>query len=217
MQGRRGVRWFDFRGAGRYSPGLIVTTAFFVVGSVAGMRFAALCDPASRAALRDYLIDFCTVMHTGVPEVPLVRTCCIYLFYTVSAFLLGFSSLGVLLLPMLSAVFGFAATFPVACFIQAFSRFGILPAAALLFPRSVSTMFCFLVIASEALPQATRVALLSVGRGKRCEPVFHGKQYFYRFFICVLLLFVGICCERIMTPVLFRAAMEHIAPYAGIT
>ena len=83
-------------------------------------------------------------------------------------------------------------------------------ALGLLTVRLVFTLPCFLAVAGEAWPLATELFLLAVGRGKRSAPVLYGSRYFLLFLLCVLILAAGVCCERLLTPLLFRLAMGEV-------
>lgn len=194
----------------RSAQSVLVLAALFLVGSYIGVRLSGSCDPLTQAALDAYLNDFCIVMEAGEPEISLSRTVALYSVHTGVVFLLGFSSLGVLLIPLLSAGLGFGATYTAACFVQTFDRSGIFPAMALLLPRLLFTLTTFLLLAGEAVPQAARIAWFTMRKGKCGGPVLRGKRYFVLFCVCLCLLLVGACFERAVTPILFRLAMEQV-------
>ena len=78
---------------------------------------------------------------------------------------------------------------------------------------SVRLLFClpcFLAVAGEAWPLSIELMLLAFGRGKRSAPVLYGSRYFLLFVLCVAVLAVGVCCERFLTPVLFRMALGAV-------
>lgn len=209
MHGRSLFQTIRLKSPERSIVFVLLLSFFFVAGSFSALKFSSLFGYEAQVALSAYLKDFCEV--SSSPVVPLLHSLGIYFLYVTAAFLFGFSPLGGVLIPALSALFGFGATFTVVCFVETFSRDGILPAMALLLPRIVFTLACFLLIGAEALPQATRIAQVTIKQGKRYESVFQGKRYFALFFLCVLSLALGVCCERVLTPVLFRLAMERIS------
>ena len=61
-----------------------------------------------------------------------------------------------------------------------------------------------------ALPLSMELFTLSFGRGKRSSPVLYGNRYFLLFVLCAAVLAVGVFCERMLTPLLFRAALGAI-------
>lgn len=178
----------------------------FAVGMVGGYIYAGYCSGQSQLALSDYLSDYCALYQSGtVQAVSLWTAIRLYFSYVVVAFLLGFLSIGVLALPLLSGTYGFLTMFAVACFVQVYGRSGISLALAAFGPRVLFTVPCFLWVAGYAWTSAS--ALATGTRGKRCSPVVYDSAYFYRLFLCVVLLMAGICVERYVVPYLFQMAL----------
>ena len=161
-------------------------------------------------ALGRYLDDYCRLCDAGGAETSLVSCLVMYFGYGAALFLLGFSAAGVALIPALSGAFGFFTMYTVSCFVRCYGRSGALLAAGALFVRLVFTLPCFLALAQAAWPLSMELFTLSFGRGKRSMPVLYGSHYFLLFFLCAVFLAVGVCCERLLTPVLFRAALGFI-------
>ena len=197
------------------SPGQTVTVqtlclgVLFAVGMAGGYIYAGYCNGHSQLALSEYLQDYCALYQEGaVQAVSLWTAVRLYFTYVVGAFLLGFLSLGVLALPLLSGIYGFLTMFAVACFAQVYGRAGVGLALAAFGPRVLFTVPCFLWVAAYAWTSAS--ALATAGRGKRCAAVGFDSAYFYRLFLCVVLLMVGICVERYVVPDLFQMALEGL-------
>ena len=141
-----------------------------------------------------------------------VGSCVILYFgYTVLTFLLGFASVGVVLIPALAGVFGFLTMYTVSGFVCCFGRQGVLLAMGALIIRLLFTLPCFFAMAGAAWPLSTELSMLTFGHGRRSAPVLYGSRYFILFALCVVILTVGVFCERLMTPLLFRLAMGGIA------
>ena len=157
--------------------------------------------------LAAYLDDFCGLYAEGPAAVSLPSAVWLYFGYAVLAWLLGSASLGVLLLPLLSAAYGFTAMFAVACFTQAFGRRGALMALGAMGLRHLIVLPCFLWIASWSWASADRLLALTLGRGKRCSATALDGGYWYRLCLCVALLFVGLCLELYVTPSLFSLTL----------
>ncbi len=189
---------------------LLILAVLFLLGGLAGDLYSRNCDEAVRASFHEYLVDYCLLYDRNGVNTPLFRCVVLYFGYICIAFLLGFSSLGVVLTPVLSAAFGFSSFYIVSCFAQTFGGSGVFLAAALIAVRLLFTMPSFFLVASESLPLSLRLAVLTAGRGKRIEPVFYNSRYFIIFVICLAILCVGVCCERLLTPLLFRTAVGKI-------
>ena len=66
----------------------------------------------------------------------------LYFRYPLLAFLLGFASIGIVLLPCLTVAFGFFLSFSVCCFTAAFGPGGVLVALAVFGLRCLVTRPC---------------------------------------------------------------------------
>ncbi|MDE7245383.1 MAG: hypothetical protein K2O18_15615 [Oscillospiraceae bacterium] len=188
----------------------LLLALFFLTGALIGHLYAGSCGRDAQAALDQYLMDYCVVYDAGNVAIPLLSCAAIYFGYAALLFLLGFSSAGVALIPVLSGVFGFFTMYTVSCFVRCYGRNGVLLAMGILLVRLLFTLPCFLVLAGEAWPLSIELFLLSFGRGKRSAPVLYGSRYFLLFILCAAVLTVGVCCERFLTPLLFRLAMNAV-------
>ena len=104
MRGRPVLRTISWK---PWDPSLLrglLLALFFLSGALAGHLFAAGCD---QDALSRYLQDYCAVYDAGGASVSLLSCVTLYFGYVVGAFLLGFASVGAVLIPALSCGFGF--------------------------------------------------------------------------------------------------------------
>ena len=185
----------------------LLLAALFLAGALLGHIYAGFCDAA---ALSAYLRDYCAVYDGGGVTVSLSSCIVLYFGCVAAVFLLGFASVGVVLIPALSGLFGFVTVYTVSCFARAYGRSGVLLAMAALSVRLLFCLPCFLAVAGEAWPLSIELMLLAFGRGTRSAPVLYGSRYFLLFVLCVAVLAVGVCCERFLTPVLFRMALGAV-------
>ena len=189
----------------------LLLALFFLVGALAGHLCARSWDAAAQSALSGYLRDYCAVYDAGGVSASLGGCVLLYFGYTVLVFLLGFASVGVALIPALSGVFGFLTMYTVSAFVCCFGRQGAALAAGALLVRLLFTLPCFFAMAGAAWPLSTELAMLTFGRGRRSAPVLYGSRYFILFVLCVIILTLGVFCERLLTPLLFRLAMGGLA------
>ena len=199
----------------RVGPGQALTVqllclgVLFALGMLGGYLYAGYCANSSQLVLSDYLTGYCALYQQGAVEaVPLFTAVRLYGSYVLAAVLLGFLSIGVFVLPVLSGAYGFVTMFAVACFVQVYGRGGILLALAAFAPRVLFTVPCFLWTAAYAWASAS--ARATGGRGRRCAPVVYDSAYFYRLSLCVVWLVFGIFVERYMTPSLFQWALGAV-------
>ena len=211
MRGRPLLRTFSMRS---YDPSLLrglLLALFFLAGALIGHLCARGWDDQAQAALSGYLRDYCAVYDSGHVTASLGSCLALYFGYTALAFLLGFASAGVVLIPALSGLFGFLTMYTISGFVCCYGRPGVTLAMGALCVRLLFTLPCFFAMAGAAWPLATELSLLALGRGRRSAPVLYGSRYFLLFLLCVVILAVGVCCERLLTPMLFRMALDGIA------
>ena len=199
----------------------LLLALFFLVGALAGHLCARSWDAVAQSALSGYLRDYCAVYDAGGVSASLGGCVLLYFGYTVLVFLLGFAAVadgyllsapvGVALIPALSGVFGFLTMYTVSAFVCCFGRQGAALAAGALLVRLLFTLPCFFAMAGAAWPLSTELAMLTFGRGRRSTPVLYGSRYFILFVLCVIILTLGVFCERLLTPLLFRLAMGGLA------
>ena len=189
---------------------MICLALLFLLGAFGGYLYAGYCVDQSALLLEEYLDGYCQLFAGGAEQtVPLGSAMRLYYGDLVLAFLLGFTPLGALLIPVVAAVSGFTGMFAVGCFTQVYGRYGVALALSALGIRLLFTLPCFLWAGSYAWQSA--LSLLPGHRGKRCAPPASISVYFYRFVVCVVILVIGICFERYLTPYLFHFALQGIS------
>lgn len=188
----------------------VVLAALFLAGALAGHVYAGACGEEAGEALGAYLDGYCRLYDAGGVEVSVASCAAMYFGYALALFLLGFSAAGVVLVPALSGVFGFFSMYTVSCFVRFYGRAGVLLALGAMAVRLVFTLPCFLMLAGAAWPLSIELFTLSFGRGKRSAPVLYGSRYFLLFLLCAVILAVGVCCERLLTPFLFHLALGEV-------
>lgn len=188
----------------------VLLALFFLTGALLGYFYARSCHVAEPEALSLYLRDFCAAYDAGSVTVSLASCAVLYLSYTALAFLLGFASIGAALIPLLSGAFGFFTMYTISCFVLAYGRGGVL--LALGSAGSAASLLCALLFCrgGGGLAALHSSGHACSGQGKRSAPVLYGSRYFLLFVLCVVILTVGICCERFLTPLLFRLALGTV-------
>lgn len=198
---------------GRFSqralePGAIqalLLAGLCALGMLAGFWYAGRCREDAGQTLQQYLEGYCQLYGEEGGAVSALTAARLYFGYAAAAFLLGFSALGAVAVPLLAAAYGFTAMFSVACFAGSFGRSGVLLALAALGVRVAFTLPCFLWIGTHAWASALS---MTTCRGRRCAPVARDSAYYSHLLLCAVLLIVGILCERTVTPYLFQAAVK---------
>jgi hypothetical protein len=210
MRGRMVLRTIRLGGWDPNLIRLLLLALAFLAGALGGHLYAGSCGEEAWEALGQYLGDYCRLYDGGGMEISLLSCVVMYFGYAVLLFLLGFSAAGVVLIPALSGVFGFFTMYTVSCFVRCYGRAGAALALGAMVVRLVFTLPCFFLLAEAAWPLSTELFALSFGRGKRSSPVLYGSRYFLWFVLCAVILALGVFCERLLTPLLFRLALGAI-------
>ena len=210
MRGRMVLRTIRLGGWDPNLIRLLLLALAFLAGALGGHLYAGSCGEEAWEALGQYLGDYCRLYDGGGMEISLLSCVVMYFGYAVLLFLLGFSAAGVVLIPALSGMFGFFTMYTVSCFVRCYGRAGAALALGAMVVRLVFTLPCFFLLAGAAWPLSTELFSLSFGRGKRSSPVLYGSRYFLWFVLCGVVLALGVFCERMLTPLLFRLALGAI-------
>lgn len=180
---------------------------FFLAGVFLGQVLARSVPERTGTELEQYLTGFVQLGAEGRQAKTLLSALVIYFRYPAAAFALGFVSAGVVLLPAVSAVFGFFLSFSVCCFTAAFGEDGVLLALAVFGFRCMVTMPCFFVGRALLGLAASR---LSVGSGRRSVPPVCGRSGWLRFGAVCGVLLAGVCVELFLPPYFLRLVLERI-------
>lgn len=210
MRGKMVLRTIRMGGWDASAVRSILLALAFLAGALAGHLYAGACGEETWSSLKGYLDDYCRLYGSGGGETSILSCVALYFGYGAALFLLGFSGAGMVLIPALAGSFGFFTMYTISCFVRCYGRMGAVLAMGALAVRLVFTLPCFLVLAGAAWPLSVELFSLSFGRGKRSTPVLYGPRYFLLFVLCAVILAAGVFCERLLTPLLFRAALGFI-------
>ena len=203
------TRTFPERPTLTHLPRLIFLALFFFAGILLGQVLAGRMPAATGSELRRYLEDYLLLEEDPAVQT-LLSAAVIYFRYPLTAFLLGFSAIGVVLLPVTTAAYGFFLSFAVSCFTASFGAGGVVLALAALGLRCLVALPCYFLLSSASWGTAVGLAAVSFGSGRRTAPVVYGRACWDRFGACCLALAAGVCGELILTPALLRLVLERL-------
>ena len=200
------------RGGGQPSflPRLLFLAAFCFGGVCLGQVLAGRVPDATGQELRRYLEGYLALENGGLTSGDLWAALVLYARYPLLAFLLGFASVGVVLLPLTSTAFGFFLSFSVSCFTAAFGREGVLLALAVFGLRCAVTLPCYFLLAVPALGTSGALASLSLGRGRRAASVIYGRECWRRLAVCAGVLVLGLCVELLFGQRILHLLLERL-------
>lgn len=189
---------------------LLFLALFFFAGIIMGQVFSSHVPDAAGDELTRYLTDFLKVERADPASPAALSAAVLYFRYPLAAFLMGFASIGVLLLPLTTGAFGFFLSFSVCCFTAAFGSDGVLLALAAFGLRCAVTLPCYFLLAVPSLERSISLACLSLGRGKRAAPVVYGRAWWRRLAVISGVLLAGMCADLMLTPLFLRQLLEQI-------
>lgn len=192
---------------------LLFLALFFLAGVLLGQVFAGRVPDAAGEELDRYLSGFLQLgAETGrlSPRV-ILSAVVLYVRYPLAAFLLGFSSIGVVLLPCVTGAFGFFLSFSVCCFTAAFGPKGILLALAVFGLRCAVTLPCYFLLAVPSWKTSAVLASLSFGRGRHSAAVVYGRACWVRVGGAAAALLAGMCAELLLSPYFLQRLLEELA------
>ena len=200
------------RGGGQPSflPRLLFLAAFFFGGICLGQVLAGRVPDATGQELRRYLESYLSLEGGGLTPSDFWAALVLYGRYPLLAFLLGFASIGVVLLPLTSAAFGFFLSFSVSCFTAAFGLDGVFLALGVFGLRCAVTLPCYFLLAVPALRTSSALASLSFGRGRRAAAVTYGREHWRRLAVCSGVLAAGLCVDLFCGQRLLRLLLERL-------
>lgn len=194
-----------------FLPRLLLLAFFFLGGVILGQVLSGRVPPATGDELSRYLTDYITLdTEPTLGAKTALSALVIYFRYPLLAFLLGFASVGIVLLPCVTVAYGFFLSFSVCCFTAAFGANGVLLALAVFGIRCLVTLPVFFLLAIPSLGTSAALANLSFGRGRRAAPVVYGRACWLRLGISVAVSLAGVCVELFLSPVFLRLMIQRI-------
>ena len=191
-----------------YLPSFLLLAGLFFLSLLWGRHAALRVPQVKLAEVEAYLAEYVSLGRFPLPET-IISAFILYFRYPLIAFLLGFSSAGIILLPLTGAVFGFFLSFSVCCFTAVFGAKGVLLALAVFGFRCLLTIPCFFLLAIPSMESAGALAAVWK-RGRRAAPVIYGKEYWIRMVAVAVVLIFGVFLELIISPRLLEAILERI-------
>lgn len=177
-----------------WTQSFVVCGAAFLIGSVLGTIFSSGAEGSE--ALGDFLTGYFRALDAGTAAGDLASVFWWLSKYHLIVFLLGFSILGVVFIPLFVLLRGFSLSFSMAVLVRTLSADGAI-AGTLLFGLSallsVPIFFLLAIHAMSASIELTRSGLLLIA------PAGYGiysRRYFLRFVLALILLVLLAIGER---------------------
>ena len=115
LRGRLSLRTVRLQTVDASSLRRVLLAVCFAVGALMGHGYAGVCAGDDGQALQQYLREVCALWAAEGVQLSLYSCVLLYGGYALAAFLLGFASVGALLIPLLSGAFGFLSMYTASC------------------------------------------------------------------------------------------------------
>jgi len=187
----------------------LLLAVFFFLGILAGIMCACRASAQISEELSAYLSAYLNAVRqrTSSPDVG-CSLAAMYIWGPALAFLLAFTGIGAVLLPLLAAAYGFFPAYAVSCMAASFGRQGVLMAAVFFGLRCLITFPCFFLLAVPSWEAAVVRFRASFGRGYPVQA--DSRRCWLRLIGVCLTLCLGIWLDLRLSPVLLQALLERI-------
>lgn len=181
--------------------------SMFLAGGVVGCMLAGRIQGDSGIALQDYLKAYFALaegagVNAGFLDVMWEQFC-----FPLLVFVLGFTAVGVVGVPVAFSIKGFMLSYSVACFCRMFGFTGLLPALFLFgFPALLWAPALF-ILGIQAVDTSYAMLCCCLGTGVR--PAFCEGSFWWRCILCMGLLVLCVALEYWILP----AFMQSVAGF----
>ena len=179
--------------------GLLLLCGFFLLGLLLGRFACGAVTEENVEQLRTYLLHYSAITRNPTDAAAsFVSLLSAYYRYPVLIYLLGFTAIGVALIPAVCMAQGFFLSFSIQCFAKAFGKSGVTLALSALGVRCLFTVPCTLFFAMCAASRSLQ--RLSDNKGLRKQSGQKNISCVLRLLGCFLLLLIGVIIELLLVP-----------------
>ena len=190
---------------------LLILALFFLLGVVLGQVVLEWVPDETGAELKQYLEGYLSLSGESASAAAAVPAALVlYIRYPLLAFFLGFASIGVVLLPCVTADYGLFLSISGCWFTAVFGGAGVLLALAVFGLRCAVTVPCYFLLAVPSWGTSAALAAVSFGSGRRCAPVIYGRSCWLRLGLSAAALLAGVCADLLLAPALLGMILERI-------
>lgn len=171
---------------------VLLPAVFLILGALTGYFLALRCADPCGVELRRYLDAYARLPASPLSMRVVLGTLACYFRAPLAAFLLGYASVGIFLIPPLCAVSALSASFSLCSFALALGRGGLSTLLVLFALRLALVLPCLLSLSGDALARSYALRRAASG-AQRTQGDRSGALY--RFFVCCVLLLLGALAE----------------------
>lgn len=194
---------------GKSRAGLLLLCGFFLFGVMLGRIASGVVTQENVQQLHTYLLHYGQITQQPSDMIgsslSLLMT---YYRYPLLVFLLGFSAVGIVLIPAVCMSQGFFLSFSVQCFAKAFGKRGVALALSALGVRCLFTVPCTLFLALWAVADSIRRTKLQKTIARQDGQ--NAASYALRLLGCLVLLLIGVLVELFWVPDLINTVLSDL-------
>lgn len=206
MKRQKPIRFSDLPWAA-WLPTLLPLAISFFLGTVVGCLWAGGVAEAESGTLTAYIEGYLTAARSGALTVPSLFSLLWETFrWPLLTWILAFTAIGVIGIPVLFALRGFFLAFAVASFVRVLGGAGGVLAVLLFGITGLLTIPVLFVLGTQGLTACCALGARLLGE-KRRGGTPYGRAYFLRSGICFFVLFVSVCVEQTVLPALLTAVV----------
>ncbi len=189
--------------------GLLTCGALFLCGCIIGTVSAGFVNDGTK--LNDYITNYLSFFLSGSSTKPSLFSAMADNFkYHLLAVFLGFSVLGVVCIPVVSAVRGFFLSFSISAIIRLLGSKGIFLALSMFGLNTLITLPCFFILSVSAFSASLYVLRLVFSKNVKSAVSPFNSRYFINCGICLIVLMISALIDTYLTPHLISYAASHI-------
>lgn len=190
------------KGIGAYRA-IMVCGGGFLLGALGGGALAALIGTEGQAAFSDFFLGYRSALSSGMGLPALGALFWNSIKWPMLAFLLGFTALGVGMVPFLFTLRGCLLSYCIAGLVWAMGGQGVILALVLFGLEAAFTLPVLFVLGAQSWDAARRLDGHIVYRPKLKSPYVGG--YWTRSLLCTAVLILGTLAESAALPTLLKA------------
>ncbi len=189
--------------------GLLICGAMFLCGCIIGTFSAGFVKDGTK--LSAILTEYLSFYINGGTDKPDFFTAVIDAYkYHLSAVFLGLSVLGVLCIPLLSAVRGFMLSYSISAIVRLLGGKGALLALSVFGIRAFITIPCFFILCVYAYASSTYIFRQAFSKNMKITASPFNSRTLIACGICLVVLLVSAIIDTYLTPHLIGYAASHI-------
>lgn len=187
----------------KFYLGFIICSVFFICGCIVGVFSSGLIKDGD--AVYNYIVSYMQIGIDGTVVKPQFISVLFNAFkYHILVIIFGFSLIGTLSIPLLSAFRGFCLSFSVSLVMGALSSKGIICVILIFGVSSLIELPCYFILASQSLAASQSLFSLTFRTGTRSPLSPYDRAYFVRCIFCFVLLLVSALISTFVIPYIFQ-------------